>query len=176
MARARWRSIGPRLAWVPVLATRDWSFKALAGYGHAPGRVLYWALGIVALAALLYGHLYTLGQMAPNSDIILTSADWKDVLHRGCATIQTATCTMPLRLWEQSPTHVDYETFSALAYAFDLFIPLDALGQENAWTASKDRGWWGAVGYYARWAIQVSGWILTAVGAATVTGVIGRRD
>ena len=83
---------------------------------------------------------------------------------------------MPLHLWNTTDTATDYETFSRGLYALDLFVPLDALGQENAWAPSKDRGalgWWA---YYLRWAVQMSGWIITAVAAAALTGVIGRKE
>jgi len=70
----------------------------------------------------------------------------------------------------------DYETFSAPGYGFDLFIPLVALGQEAAWAPSYERGWWGAVGFYLRWPIQVLGWVIAAVTAATLAGVVGRKD
>lgn len=63
-----------------------------------------------------------------------------------------------------------------MLYALDLFVPLDALGQENAWAPSKDRGWWGTIGYYARMPIQMSGWIITAKSAAVVTGLVGRKE
>jgi len=114
--------------------------------------------------------------MAPNSAVILTSADWQEAAKTGCATTQQPDCTMPLHIWEGSHTRTDYETFNRYLYALDLFVPLDALGQENAWAPSKDRGalgWWA---YSLRWVIQLAGWIITAVGAAALTGVIGKRD
>jgi hypothetical protein len=33
----------------------------------------------------------------------------------------------------------------------------------------------GKVGFYLRWLIQFSGWVITAVGAATLTGLVGRK-
>lgn len=83
---------------------------------------------------------------------------------------------MPLGLWEASASYQDYETFSAFGYGFDLFIPLDALGQEAAWAPSYGRGAWGAVGYWLRWGIQVAGWLITFVSAAMLTGLVGKRD
>lgn len=85
-------------------------------------------------------------------------------------------CEMPLHLWNTTDTATDYETFNRGLYALDLFVPLDALGQENAWAPSKDRGalgWWA---YYARWLVQMSGWIITVVGAAALTGGIGCKE
>jgi hypothetical protein len=90
---------------------------------------------------------------------------------------------MPLHIWDGSPsilegslTHRDYETFNAFAYGFDLFIPLVALGQEVAWAPSYARGWLGTIGYYLRWPIQFLGWVIAAVTAATLAGVVGRKD
>lgn len=70
----------------------------------------------------------------------------------------------------------DYETFRAWLYALDVFIPLDALGQEKAWAPSASRGWWGELGHRLRWLVQMSSWVITAIGAAVVTRLIGRRD
>ena len=83
---------------------------------------------------------------------------------------------MPLRAWEGTPSYQDYETFGAGLYALDLFVPLDALGQETAWAPSKDRGGWGWSGYWLRWMVQMMGWIITGVGAAVLTGLVGRKE
>ena len=52
-------------------------FKGLFGYGHAPARALVWVGLILAGAWALYGAAYTAGQMAPNSDVVLTSQAWQ---------------------------------------------------------------------------------------------------
>ena len=41
---------------------------------------------------------------------------------------------------------------------------------------SASRGWWGELGHRLRWLVQMDGWVITAIGAAVVTGLIGRRD
>lgn len=158
---------------------RRWDvlFRGLFGYGHAPARVFWWIGGLVVLTAALFGHIYDMGQMAPNSAVVLTSEDWlaavywADPLH-----------TQPMHIWVGNgafagmPSAIDYETFSRILYAFDLFIPLDAIGQQQAWAPSHDRGGWGEVGYWARAPIQVAGWVIAAVGAAVVTGLLGKKD
>ncbi|WP_137701548.1 hypothetical protein [Marimonas lutisalis] len=170
---------------LPAVAQAGWDtmFRWLFGYGHAPARALLWVAGIWVFCYWLYGNAYAAGQMAPASDVVLTSGDWGRALKAGCTEIKQAGCDMPLHLWagdgagkKPMPTARDYETFSPALYALDLFVPLDALGQENAWAPSKDRGWWGWWGYWMRWAVQVMGWIITAVGAAVVTGLIGRKE
>jgi len=144
-----------------------WIFQILAGYGHKPMRAFYWALGTI-LFSIIYFHLaYINGQMVPNSDIILTSAD--------CLACVAANPTFPVEAWSETIPGKDYETFSAIGYGFDLFIPLDALGQELAWAPSYARGWYGTFGHYLRWPIQVMGWMLTGIGAALLTGLIGRE-
>ena len=84
---------------------------------------------------------------------------------------------MPLHGWlATAPAAQDYESFNAGLYALDLFVPLDALGQETTWAPSRDRGWLGWLGYTMRMPIQLAGWLITAVGAAVLTGLVGRRD
>lgn len=174
-ARLRYGSGGD---WVlATAALKFWSkcaFKRLFGYGHAPARVLVWIGAIWALGFILYGTAYQYGEMAPNSDVLLSSDDWMRRVKEYAACL--ADCVMPLRAWEATPAYQDYETFHPMLYALDLFVPLDALGQENAWAPSKDRGWWGTIGYYARMPIQMSGWIITAMSAAVVTGLVGRKE
>lgn len=171
-----------------------WFFRALFGYGHQPARALGWVFAIWLGAVLLYSQVYASGQMAPNSDVVLTSSAWLDAVAQGCAPMDWSAvgwrfdapinqnCEMPLHLWlaasqsEVPHASADYETFHAGLYALDLFIPLDALGQENAWAPSRERGWWGWLGYAMRMPIQMAGWIITAVGAAVLTGLVGRKD
>ena len=40
---------------------------------------------------------------------------------------------------------------------------------------STNRGWWGKQLYWLRWVLGAFGWIVTALGAAAITGLI-RRD
>lgn len=161
---------------VPAMVQQgfDLGFRALFGYGHAPKRAFV-AVGLLwLLGYLLYGAAYAAGQMAPNSDVIVTSADWRAgvLAYQACV----ADCVLPLKAWLATPAAKDYETFSAGLYALDLFVPLDALGQEAAWAPSTSWGWVGQVAYWARMPIQLSGWIITAVGAAVLTGVIGKKE
>ena len=154
------------------------------GYGYAPVRAFRLSVAVVVFAAAFYGFSYSAGQMAPNSPVILISSEWQDAVIYGCPlpshkdfkVAKAANCAMPLQIWELSQTIRDYETFDAIGYGMDLFIPLVDLGQERAWSPSKDRGWLGAFGFYLRWPIQLLGWVITAVAAATLTGLVGRED
>ncbi|WP_157947013.1 hypothetical protein [Thalassobius sp. I31.1] len=143
-----------------------WIFQAFAGFGHKPMRASYWTLGTVAFSMLYFHLTYINGQMVPNSDIILNSQTWLRVV--------ASEVSNPAEVWGRTFPGGDYETFSAIGYGFDLFVPLDALGQELAWAPSYSRGWWGSFGHYLRWPIQIMGWVLTAIGAALLTGLIGR--
>ncbi|MGH1356776.1 MAG: hypothetical protein ACRBBS_17100 [Thalassovita sp.] len=151
----------------------DAGFCWMFGYGHQPVRALGWMLAIWAFGFWLYGAAYGAGQMVPNSDVILTSAAWLDAATPFFA---GDTSTPPALAWVETPAGRDYETFSAGLYALDLFVPLDALGQETTWAPSKAYGGLGTFAYWARMPIQLLGWIITAVGAAVLTGLIGRKD
>lgn len=170
-----WRSVRLRLM-TDARFAKAWVYRITFGYGHAPFRALLTALCIIALSGILAQFTYDAGQMAPASPVVLTSAEWLAAAAQGCPGTAGEGCAMPLRLWEQSLTYRDYETFSAFLYGLDLFLPLDTLGQEEAWAPSKDRGLLGLVLYYSRWAIQLSGWLLIATAAAVLTGVLGKKD
>ncbi len=101
---------------------------------------------------------------APNSPVVLISEEWETV----------ATLPNPAAEWEAGPGR-DYETYNSLAYAFDTVIPLIDLGQESAWSPSTSRGPFGWIAWWAKWILKVAGWIITALGAAALTGII-RRD
>jgi hypothetical protein len=149
----------------------DVPYRLVFGYSHMPALALIWIGAIWLLASVLYGSVFAAGQMAPNSDVILTSADWLAALEAS-----KNGGGMPLHVWLENPATKDYETFSAGLYALDLFLPLDALGQEAAWAPSKDRSALGALGYWMRMPIQLAGWVITAVGAAVLTGLVGRKE
>ena len=160
-------------------------FRSMFGYGHFPARALVWALCIWGATAMFARATYDAGQMAPAPTVILTSDEWLAAVRDGCplpsadnfAERQAAGCTEPLFLWTgDADSAKDYETFSAGLYALDLFLPLDALGQEAAWAPSKDRGTLGWWGFYLRWVVKALGWILAVVGAAVLTGLVGKRD
>ena len=47
---------------------------------------------------------------------------------------------------------------------------------DQAWRPTTVQGALGDVAFYARSAFQAAGWIITAIGAAVLTGLVGRRD
>ncbi|GFE64378.1 hypothetical protein [Litoreibacter roseus] len=154
-----WRGI----AWL-VDALLRWTI----GYGYRPGRSLVVAIALIVALGLFFQKTWNAGDMAPNSAPILVSQGWIE-----------ATETYPQNpgAYWASPGQAgqDWETFNSFAYAADLVIPLVSLGQENAWSPSTSRSPLGQIGWWLRWVAMAIGWIVTALGAAAITGVI-RKD
>ena len=161
---------GIRRAWAILLG-------GLVGFGYRPGYSAIWAAVLIGVGWIIAQQTWDSGQFAPNSDIIINSPEWQ-VLARDAAIAN------PAEVWSQKADGaagiqqgqgLDYESFYSLAYSFDLVVPLISLGQEAAWAPSKDRGVWGYTLWWARWPLAVFGWIITALGAAAVTGIIRRE-
>ena len=151
-------------------------FKWMFGYGHQPGRVLLWIAGILIVTAAFAQQIHIHGQFAPTSSVVLISQDWLDSFPTEPLHTDSPLWRAQMDAWAQTTSGRDYTSFSAFLYALDLFIPLDALGQEKNWAPSAERGGWGEWGHRLRWLVQMAGWVITAIGAAVVTGLIGRRD
>jgi len=150
-------------------------FKWMFGYGHQPARVLLWIAAILGITFWFAQKIHIHGQFAPTSSVVLPSQDWLDSFPTDPVP-DSPLWRLQLDAWAQTTSGRDYTSFSAFLYALDLFIPLDALGQEKNWAPSTERGWWGDWGHRLRWLVQMAGWVITAIGAAVVTGLIGRRD
>jgi len=69
----------------------------------------------------------------------------------------------------------DYESFNRYAYAADVVIPIIDLGQGAAWAPSSTRGPAGRYAWWPRWVFKAAGWLVSALGAAAVTGIIRRE-
>ncbi|WP_284163621.1 hypothetical protein [Frigidibacter sp. SD6-1] len=81
----------------------------------------------------------------------------------------------PAATWANDPAlGMDWDSFNSVGYGLDLVVPILNLGQTEAWAPSKDRGWWGWGLWWGRWVFQAAGWIVTALGAAAITGIIQR--
>jgi hypothetical protein len=150
-------------------------FGLMFGYGHQPARVLPWIAAILGITICFAQQIHIHGQFAPTSSVVLTSQDWLDSFPTDPVP-DSPLWRVQLDAWAQTTSGRDYTSFSAFLYALDLFIPLDALGQEKNWAPSAERGWWGDLGHRLRWLVQMAGWVITAIGAAVLTGLIGRRD
>ena len=143
-----------------------WSgtLRRLVGYGYKPRLIFYWTGGIILAMAVLSSLTYRLGGMVPNAPVVLLSDEW------GRAVIELN----PAEAWLATPAGQHYETFFALAYAADVFIPLVPLGQEVAW-APTTATWLGTVLWVLNWLVKLAGWFITALGAAAIAGVIRRE-
>ena len=151
-------------------------FKCMFGYGHQPVRVLPWIAIIWLVTVWFAEQTHRRGQFAPTSAVVLNSPEWLRSFPNTPLPASSPLWRAQLDAWVKTKPGRDYESFSAWLYALDLFIPLDALGQEKNWAPSGSRGAWGEWGHRLRWLVQMAGWVITAMGVAVVTGLIGRRD
>ncbi|MEM8536245.1 MAG: hypothetical protein AAGF56_00135 [Pseudomonadota bacterium] len=140
------------------------------GFGYKPWRSLRILIGLIIFATSLSHLAWQSGDFAPNSDVVLVSTAWQTL-----AEGQEAVAN-PAQVW--SAVHApgqDYATFQPLLYGIDVVVPIIAIGQEAAWAPSTNRSVWGRILWAANPILTILGWLVTAIGAAAVTGVI-RND
>jgi hypothetical protein len=139
----------------------------ISGYGHKPTNAIIVLIGLIAITSSMAFATWRAGDFAPNSSPILISREWQDFAEA---------VSNPALAWSENATAgKDYETFNAIFYGADVVIPLVSFGQEAAWGPSTSRSWIGKFMHRLEWVMTLVGWIVTAIGAAAVTGVI-RRD
>ncbi|MFK7879388.1 hypothetical protein [Roseobacter sp.] len=141
----------------------------VVGYGYYPQRSVI-TLAVLWLTATAIGFMaWEEGSFAPNSDPILLSAEWQDF-----AALDPP--ANPAALWvAKGAQGQDWESFNSFAYAADLVIPIVDISQTTAWAPSNTRGFWGYHLWWSQWLFTLAGWLVTALGAAAITGII-RRD
>lgn len=146
---------------------KDWLLRSIIGYGYKPFRSLAALVLLVCLFWLFTLAAWHTGGFAPNSGVILTSPDWTALgtQHPNAAAAWAAL----------APAGQDWESFSSFAYALDVVIPIIEFGQTDAWAPSTSRGLAGSILWWARWPFTIAGWIVTALGAAALTGIIRRE-
>ncbi len=156
----------------------DFLVRNLTGYGFAPRRTLIAILCLLAITGVVAQKTWQDGSFAPNSDVILVSDGWQDLLLKDCLPeIISACVSNPAEVWSNDDRNgLDWDSFNAIGYAADLVIPVLDLGQTSAWAPSKDRGPWGWGLWWGRWVLEALGWLVTALGAAAVTGLIQRSN
>lgn len=146
----------------------DAVMRFAVGYGYRPGRVLALALAMIFSLGVFFHYTWKAGDMTPNAAPILISKDW--------IAATRSHPDNPGAYWSQvGQAGQDWETFQAFAYAADLVIPIVSLGQEDAWAPSTSRSDLGRLAWWIRWFAKALGWIITALGAAAVTGAV-RQD
>ncbi|MFT4961969.1 MAG: hypothetical protein ACI92Z_003064 [Paracoccaceae bacterium] len=166
--------VGLNSIWVDLKRSllRVWNFASwiIVGYGIYPFRSVFWLAILIAFTTLPAHYAWEEGSMVPNSAPVLVSSGWLEV----------ADTPNPAKTWSQADPGRDWETFNRYAWAADLVIPIVDLGQTAAWAPSTERGpengfSWGANLWWARWVLIILGWIVTALGAAAITGIIRRK-
>ena len=172
VARGRIWGQGHRvLRWghVPVHWGLDRLQRVVVGYGYYPWRSFWCLVGLIAIAAYVFDSTYEAGDFAPNAAVILTTPEWQALAEDGSV-------SNPAETWSsESRKGRDYETFNAIAYAADVVIPIIPLGQEAAWAPSATRGKWGNRAWWLRWVFQFAGWVVAALGAAAITGIMRKE-
>ncbi|GGX48973.1 oxidoreductase [Tateyamaria omphalii] len=153
--------------WTPVhFVFADLPQMAIVGYGHHPFRSLVALITLILLTWVPASKTWSEGSFAPNSAVIQISPTWINLLHH----------ENPAEVWSSdSAPGQDWETFGAFAYAIDVVIPIIDFGQTDAWAPSTTRNDWGRFMYWWRWVMTGAGWIVTALGAAAITGIIRRE-
>lgn len=148
----------------------DGTQRSVVGYGHEPFRSVRWLALLVLLTWLPADLAWQEGSMAPNAAPILVSDTWNSISAAAEAEGQN-----PAAAWSKVPPGKDWESFHALAYAVDVVIPIIDFGQTDAWAPSTEREAWGRFLWWWRWFMTTFGWIVTALGAAAITGIIRRE-
>lgn len=167
--KARTESWLPRIVLVFLECLWDCATRRIAGYGYKPWLSLWWLAGLVGLMMLAAQATWNAGDFAPNSAVVLTSQDWK--------AIADGPSENPAADWSDTlAPGKDYETFYSFAYALDVVVPVLDLGQTDAWAPSPARGDWGYWMFYLQKIFIVLGWVVTAIAAAAISGMIRRDD
>lgn len=152
-------------AWAPMKGLWYHMLGALVGYGYRPFRALFWGFGVIALTCVASWLVWEAGDFAPASGPILASAAWQAVATSG---VENAAAT-----WSAvGGAGQDYETFRPWIYAVDVVVPLVNLGQDAAWAPSTARGFAGIAWHHLEWVVRLAGWVLAAISAGAVAGVI----
>ncbi len=139
--------------------------RLLIGYGYKPTRALWVLVVLIGALSVTAQKAWDEGDFAPSAGVILNSDAWADA----------DSAPNPAEAWGETPAGKDWETFYPLTYAADVVIPIIELGQTAAWAPSTNRGPWGWHLWWARWVFTALGWIVTALGAAAISGIIRRE-
>ena len=162
--------------WAMATTPRLWIWHSLSllltGHGFRPGNSLI-ALVLLWILAIVPAHFaWEKGSFAPNSAVALQSESWATY----SADHSYPPHPNPAKDWSLTSTiGRDWESFNRYAYAADLVVPIIDLGQTDAWAPSTTRGPAGVFLWWARWGFTLFGWIVTALGAAALTGIIRRE-
>ena len=121
-------------------------------------------LALTFVSTVLYFIAYRQGWMVPSSAIVLTSPEW-------VTAFQTDPIGPALHWSGAAATH--YETFYALPYAVDVYLPIVDLGYSSTWGQTTTT-WPGTLLRGWTLLLQAAGYIITGLGLAAITGLIQR--
>ncbi len=127
----------------------NFSLSWTLGYGYRPRRALLWAAAIVFAGWLAFGCARSSGVLVPLR--------------------AEAALALPSR---KSPPQ-----FHPFFYLLDVFLPAPDLSQKKAWVLEARRQWDCAFYVFELWYIfeGLSGWVLTALFAGAVTGLLRKE-
>ncbi|KIC26149.1 MULTISPECIES: hypothetical protein [unclassified Leisingera] len=144
----------------------------LTAHGYRPWQSLFALTLLIVMTSIPTKRAWEEGSFAPNSSVILNSQSWATYASHSSHPPHPN----PAQDWSKtSIPGRDWESFHPLAYAADVVIPIINFGQTDAWAPSTERGTWGYHLWWARWVFTTLGWIVTALGAAALTGIIRRE-
>lgn len=155
-----------------LFTTTDWILSLFVASKYKPWLKLFWLAAMISIMSPVAQLTWNAGDFAPNSAVVLTSAEWRAVAEGSKRLPASKT---PAIEWADVEGQ-DYETFFAFAYAVDVVVPVLDLGQTNAWAPSPARGDWGTFLFYLQKLFAVLGWAVTAIVAADISGMIRRDD
>lgn len=148
--------LGWRLRWVVSRL-----FGLIAGYGYRPIYSFGWAVVFVAVGTLIFGEARDAGSMVPNSPVLLKQ-EWKE-----------AVTDDPVNSYTEFAAKVpDFQPFNSLVYSIDTFVPIINLHQETNWIPHPKNGGLATVARVYLWIHIIAGWVITALLAASVTGMV----
>jgi hypothetical protein len=144
-------------------SARIWNLmlQMTIGYGFVPARALWWILGFVVFGTVLFGWGYSQRVISPTEE-----AAYESFMKSGT-----------------TPPH--YPPFNAFVYSLENFLPVVELHQGEYWRPNPSHGGEGHLhsrgeghgyaGTLLRWYLWIhilSGWILTPLLAAGLSGLI----
>lgn len=148
---------------VPLyLRPAHWLFGVTVGYGYWTSRALLWGLLFILAGHFIFAAAWRAGAVAPTDAIMLRSPEW-----RACSD-----APRPAECWAETPPGLDYEVFSPTLYSIDVFLPIVAFGQEEAWSPSALRGSetagtaFGRLAWIWRTVQEAAGYLLSAFAVA----------
>lgn len=141
-----------------------WSYLYyfISGYGFYPLRCLMWGVLSILFGSLVFEISYHSGLMVPKNVFILVG-EWAKV-----------EANVPSEIYSEFYLRVpEYQRFNSLIYSIDLFVPFIDLSQDEFWVLTNSYGSFlsGWKSYFA-WFYGMLGWLITAILAASLAGVV----